>query len=264
MGGFPTTNLASPTHLASRDVGLLRSTHGSESMPVSHASHVNSFQRQTPGRLWSMCGITGWVGTGDAPDLVAMVASLDHRGPDERGLWQDQYAALGIARLSIIDVAAGHQPVHSSDGSVVVVCNGEIYNFRELAAELIYRGVRLRSGSDVEVIPPFYPRYGLDFVERLRGMFAIALWDAREQRLVLARDRAGKKPLVYTRDGERLLFASEARALLAAGWRAGADLQALDHVLAFVGLPTGSFEWQGLQTLPPLHLGVWEDGRMRL
>ena len=193
-----------------------------------------------------------------------MVAALDHRGPDERGLWHDEHAALGIARLSIIDVAGGHQPVYSSDGAVVTVRNGEIYNYRELAAELISQGVILRSASDVEVIPHLYQRYGLDFVKRLRGMFAIALWDSREQRLVLARDRAGKKPLVYARVGERMLFASEARALLAAGWRAGADLQALDHVLAFACLPTERGAWQGLQSLPPAHLGVWENGRMRL
>ena len=193
-----------------------------------------------------------------------MVASLDHRGPDERGFWLDEHAALGIARLSIIDVAGGQQPVFSGDGSVVAVCNGEIYNFRELAAELISQGVLLNSGSDVEVIPHLYQRHGVDFVKLLRGMFAIALWDSREQRLVLARDRAGKKPLVYARDGERVIFASEARALLAVGWRAEADLQALDHVLAFACLPTEGGAWQGLENLPPAHLGVWEGGRMRL
>ena len=207
-----------------------------------------------------MCGIAGWVGRGNPDDVAAMVASLDHRGPDERGYWHDEHAALGIARLSIIDVAGGHQPVHSTDGSVIAVCNGEIYNYRELAAELISQGVILRSGSDVEVIPHLYRRYGLQFVHRLRGMFAIALWDAREQRLVLARDRVGKKPLVYARDGDRLLFGSEARALLAAGWRADPDLRALDHVLAFACLPTEAGAWQGLETLPPGHLGVWQDG----
>jgi asparagine synthase (glutamine-hydrolysing) len=211
-----------------------------------------------------VCGIAGWAGAGKAPDLAAMVESIDHRGPDERGFWQDEYAALGIARLSIIDVAGGHQPVFAPDRSVVVVCNGEIYNFRELAAELAAQGVILRSGSDVEVIPHLYQRYGLDFVHQLRGMFAIALWDAREQRMVLLRDRAGKKPLVYAQDGQRLLFASEARALLAAGFGAEADLQALDHVLAFNCLPTGVGAWQGMLEIPPGHLGVWQDGRMRL
>lgn len=211
-----------------------------------------------------MCGIAGWAGTGDASELTAMVGSLEHRGPDERGFWQNQQAALGIARLSIIDVAGGHQPIFSGDGSVVTVCNGEIYNYQELAAELISQGVILRSGSDVEVIPHLYQRHGLDFVKRLRGMFAIALWDDQAKRLVLARDRVGKKPLVYARDEHRLLFASEARALLAAGWRAGTDLQALDHVLAFACLPSMSGAWQGLETLPPGHIGVWENGRIHL
>jgi asparagine synthase (glutamine-hydrolysing) len=193
-----------------------------------------------------------------------MIASLAHRGPDETGTWVDEKAALGIARLSIIDVAEGHQPVFSTDGSVIAVCNGEIYNYRELAAELISQGVILRSGSDVEVIPHLYRRHGLDFVMKLRGMFAIALWDVREQRLLLVRDRVGKKPLVYARDDERLLFASETRALLAAGWRAPVDLAALDHVLAFAYLPTDSGALQGLESLPPGHIGVWQDGRMRL
>jgi asparagine synthase (glutamine-hydrolysing) len=193
-----------------------------------------------------------------------MVGSLAHRGPDESGYWQDSSAALGIARLSIIDVAGGHQPVFSADKSVVTVCNGEIYNYRELAAELTKQGVILQSGSDVEVIPHLYRRYGLEFVQRLRGMFAIALWDAREGRLVLIRDRVGKKPLVYARHGERLLFASEARALLAAGWRAEPDLAALDHVLAFAYLPVDSGVWVGLENLPPGHLAVWQDGSLRL
>jgi asparagine synthase (glutamine-hydrolysing) len=191
-----------------------------------------------------------------------MVGSLAHRGPDESGFWVGPEAALGIARLSIIDVAAGHQPVYSTDRSVVAVCNGEIYNYRELAADLVASGVILKSASDVEVIPHLYRRYGLDFVNRLRGMFAIALWDARGKRLVLIRDRVGKKPLVYAKDGEGLLFASEARAVLAAGWRSEPDLVALDHVLAFGYLPTDSGAFDGLKSLPPGHVGVWQAGQL--
>lgn len=146
---------------------------------------------------------------------------------------------------------------------MVAVCNGEIYNYRDLAAVLISKGVLLRSSSDVEVIPHLYQWYGLDFVHRLRGMFAIALWDARKQRLILVRDRVGKKPLVYAREGERLLFASEARALLASGWRAPVDLQSLDHVLGFGCLPSHTGAWQGLESLPPGHLGIWQDGNFR-
>ena len=211
-----------------------------------------------------MCGIAGWAGRGAAVDLGAMVESLDHRGPDESGFWHCEGVGLGIARLSIIDVAGGHQPVFSADGSVVAVCNGEIYNYRELATKLQADGVTLRSASDVEVIPHLYQRYGLDFVHQIRGMFAIALWDARDERLVLARDRVGKKPLVYAQDRGRLLFASEARALLAAGWSAEADLHALDHVLAFAYVPTGTGAWQGLQSVPPGHIGVWQGGNLQV
>jgi len=193
-----------------------------------------------------------------------MVASLAHRGPDETGHWITDEAALGIARLSIIDVAGGHQPVFSSDKSVAAVCNGEIYNYRELAADLISTGVVLRSDSDAEVIPHLYRRYGLDFVHRLRGMFAIAIWDARERRLVLVRDRVGKKPLVYAEVGDRLLFASEARALLAAGLPPNPDLAALDHVMAFGYVPTDGGAFQGLRSLPPGHLGVWRDGQLEV
>ena len=211
-----------------------------------------------------MCGIAGWAGPGEVEHLHAMVASIAHRGPDETGYWLDPAAALGIARLSIIDVEGGHQPVFSPDKSVAAVCNGEIYNFRELAADLIRQGVTLTSGSDVEVIPHLYRRYGLGFVQHLRGMFAIALWDVRERRLVLARDRVGKKPLVYARDGERLLFASESRALLAAGWRGHVNLAALDHLLAFAYLPIDTGAWQGIESLPPAHLAIWQDGNLSL
>lgn len=209
-----------------------------------------------------MCGIAGWGGHGSPETLSSMVEALRHRGPDETGTWIDGEAALGIARLSIIDVAEGHQPVFSTDRSVVAVLNGEIYNYRELAADLIASGVILRSGSDAEVIPHLYKRHGIDFVRHLRGMFAIAIWDGKEHQLVLARDRVGKKPLVYARQGSRLLFASESRAILAAGWRGDPDLQALDHVLAFAYLPVNRGALEGLEALPPGHVGVWTGGRL--
>ena len=211
-----------------------------------------------------MCGIAGWAGTSDSMSLQPMVASMSHRGPDESGFWQGDEIALGIARLSIIDVEGGQQPVFSTDGSVIAVCNGEIYNYVELAAELVKDGITLASDSDVEVIPHLYRRHGLDFVHQLRGMFAIALWDALEQRLVLVRDRVGKKPLVFTQDGESVIFASEARAILAAGWRGDANLGALDHLLAFGYVPVDSTAWVGLHSLPPGHLAIWHEGNVRL
>jgi len=193
-----------------------------------------------------------------------MLAALRHRGPDESGVWVDQFVALGIARLSIMDVTNGHQPVFSSDRQIVAVLNGEIYNFKELADKIRSRGGALRSGSDAEVIPHLYERYGTDFVNHLRGMFAIALWDAKRQRLLLARDRVGKKPLVFRRDSAGLMFASEARALLATGWRPDADLNALTHVLAFGYFPEGQSAFQGLEMLSPGHVAIWENGRISL
>ena len=211
-----------------------------------------------------MCGIVGVAGPRSASaNLRTMVGALSHRGPDEQGWWRDDGIALGIARLSIIDVLGGHQPVFSSDQSVAAVCNGEIYNFAEIASDLRAGGIVLSSDSDAEVIPHLYERYGLGFVHRLRGMFAIALWDAKSRQLVLARDRVGKKPLIYTEAENSLLFASEARALLESGWQAEVNLQAVDHVLAFGSLPSRVGAWKGLEVLPPGHLGIWRDGQFR-
>lgn len=193
-----------------------------------------------------------------------MLDSLRHRGPDECGVWADQFAALGIARLSIIDVMNGQQPVFSLDRQIVAVFNGEIYNFQELAHMIQSRGGRLRSNSDAEVIPHLYEQYGSGFIHHLRGMFAIALWDSRRQCLLLARDRVGKKPLVFRRGTTGVTFASEARALLATGWRPDADLKALNHVLAFGYLPEGQGAFQGLETLPPGHIATWEKGQLTL
>jgi asparagine synthase (glutamine-hydrolysing) len=192
-----------------------------------------------------------------------MVASLAHRGPDESGFWEGDGVGLGIARLAIIDVEKGHQPVFSIDKSIVVVCNGEIYNSQELAGELTQQGVELASSSDVEVIPHLYRRHGLGFVHRLRGMFAIALWDVEERLLLLVRDRVGKKPLFYAQENGGLIFGSEARALLATGWQPEPNLGALDHVLAFSYLPIHSGAWEGLLSVPPGHYVVWQENSIR-
>ena len=203
-----------------------------------------------------MCGIAGWAGS-HGPDrsaLSAMVASLKHRGPDEAGYWENAEASLGMARLSIIDVLEGHQPVYSSDGSVVAVCNGEIYNHEELAADLRRRGIVLASNSDVEVIPHLYEIYGDEFPQHLRGMFAIALFDSKTDELLLVRDRVGKKPLVYAEASGSLFFASEVRALLVGGWAGVPDLDALDHVLAFGNVPLSGGVYQGLRQVPPGHV----------
>jgi asparagine synthase (glutamine-hydrolysing) len=167
-----------------------------------------------------MCGITGFLSLiGHPPDrtrLDRMVATLRHRGPDDRGLFIDGPAAIGAARLSIIDVAGGHQPVSIDAGAVTVAQNGEIYNYLELREELERAGRRFTTACDTEVIAHLYAVHGIDGFKKMRGMFAVAIWDAPRQRLILARDRAGKKPLYcFEKDGE-LLFGSETKAILAA------------------------------------------------
>src|SRR3990172_7286916 len=153
-----------------------------------------------------MCGIAGVVGSAPAPRaerMRAMRAALTHRGPDSEGEHVDAHAALGVRRLRIIDLATGDQPMSNEDGRIWTVFNGEIYNYRELRDELTGRGHRLHTSSDTEVIPHLYEEHGPTFVRRLAGMFAIALWDGRDRTLVLARDRLGKKPLLYhATDGE--------------------------------------------------------------
>src|SRR5262245_55429481 len=160
-----------------------------------------------------MCGIAGFVSlTGRQPDpdrLGRMVQTIRHRGPDDRGLFTSGPAALGAARLSVIDVAGGHQPISIDGGAVTVAQNGEIYNYVELRDALQREGRRFESACDTEVIAQLYAVHGIAAFGKMRGMFAIAIWDASAGRLVLARDRAGKKPLYcLERDGE-LLFASE-------------------------------------------------------
>ncbi|MBX6314505.1 MAG: asparagine synthetase B, partial [Isosphaeraceae bacterium] len=167
-----------------------------------------------------MCGICGaaWLDPGRAPDdavLRAMTARLFHRGPDEDGSYRDAHAALGFRRLSIIDLAHSHQPLSNEDGTIWTVFNGEIYNFPALRRRLEAKGHTLRTVGDTEVLVHLYEDEGPAFFRLLRGMFALALWDAPRRTLVLGRDRLGQKPLVYRHDGDRIVFASELKALLA-------------------------------------------------
>jgi asparagine synthase (glutamine-hydrolysing) len=167
-----------------------------------------------------MCGICGavWtdrIGTLSAGSLKAMMDRLVHRGPDDSGEYRDDHAALGFRRLSIIDLAGGHQPLSNEDGTVWTVFNGEIYNFPTLRRRLEAKGHVLRSSGDTEVLVHLYEDEGTRMFSLLRGMFALVIWDARRRTLVLARDRLGQKPLVYRHDGRRLVFASELKALLA-------------------------------------------------
>ena len=148
--------------------------------------------------------------------LASMIATLHHRGPDDRGTFVDGPAAIGAARLSIIDVAGGHQPISIDGGAITVAQNGEIYNYVELRDELRREGRTFATACDTEVIAHLYARDGLAGFQRMRGMFAVAIWDARREQLVLARDRVGKKPLYYLHRNGELLFGSETKAILSA------------------------------------------------
>ncbi|MGH3111025.1 MAG: asparagine synthetase B family protein, partial [Gaiellaceae bacterium] len=167
-----------------------------------------------------MCGICGIVGAAgvDREVLTRMTGSLRHRGPDDDGYFVGEYedvsVGLGFRRLSIIDLATGNQPIANEDGSVQLVFNGEIYNFRELRAQLEQRGHRFSTNADTEVIVHLYEEHGAGCTSHLNGMFAFALWDEARRELLLARDRFGKKPLYYAELGESLLFGSELKALL--------------------------------------------------
>jgi asparagine synthase (glutamine-hydrolysing) len=221
-----------------------------------------------------MCGIAGLFQYSDgAPAsretlgrlLSQLIAPLCHRGPDDAGVHAEGPLGLAHSRLSIIDVAGGHQPLFSEDRSVAVVCNGEIYNHRELRQGLEARGHRFATRSDTEVIVHLYEEMGAGCIEKLGGMFAIAVADFRRKRLLLARDRVGKKPLYLADDGRRLGFASELKSLLAAGLVAPEiDPEALDLYLAFGYVPTPWTAFRGATKLPAGHLAVCDRSGVRV
>lgn len=207
-----------------------------------------------------MCGIAGGAGFAagfpvDGRVLSAMLGTLVHRGPDDEGQHVEDHVALGARRLAIIDVAGGHQPVGTEDGSVWVALNGEIFNFPGLRSQLIDRGHHFASHSDTEVIAHAYEEWGDDCVERLNGQFAFAVWDRRRERLLLARDRAGIKPLHYTEAGGALAFASEVKALLACPWvPRRLDPEALSQYLTYEHVPVPRTIFQDIKKLPPGYL----------
>jgi asparagine synthase (glutamine-hydrolysing) len=189
-----------------------------------------------------------------------MSATLVHRGPDSDGMHLDGAVGLAARRLSIIDLETGDQPIGNEDGTVHVVQNGEIYNYRELRAGLEEAGHRFATRSDTEVLVHLYEEHGVAFAERLRGMFAVAVWDARRRRLVLARDAFGIKPLYYRIDRDGLSFASELRALP----RGEIDLDALEAFLAFNSIPAPYSIFSEIRKLPPGHTLVWENGQAEI
>lgn len=214
-----------------------------------------------------MCGIAGLfdaaLKAGDAARVVAaMTSTLEHRGPDDDGFYAADNVALGMRRLSIIDLAGGQQPVATEDGQIHAVFNGEIYNFQHLRAELAARGHSFRSRSDSEVIAHAYEEHGPSFVKDLAGMFAIALWDARERRLLLARDRVGKKPLYYSINPRGLLFGSEPKALLAADASlAEPDPDATAWYLRYGFVPEPRTAFRRISVLPAAHYLLYANGR---
>jgi asparagine synthase (glutamine-hydrolysing) len=211
-----------------------------------------------------MCGIFGYWDRQKRPldevTTAAMAQKLIHRGPDDEGIWHQPQrgVAIGNRRLSIIDIGGGHQPFVSDDNMVAVVQNGEIFNHIELAADLRRQGVQLKSGSDTEVILRLYEREGIGFVSKLNGMFAIAIDDARQDALYLIRDRIGVKPLYISDDGQRLLFASEIKAIVAVASalrsQRAIDLEAIHHYLTFNYIPAPWTVYQGVKHLMP---GTW-------
>ena len=210
-----------------------------------------------------MCGICGIAlarGEVDRRRLETMRDTLVHRGPDSAGVVVDGRVGLAARRLSIIDLETGDQPLTNEDGTVHVVQNGELYNYLELRRELEAAGHSFRTHGDTEVIAHAYEEWGDGFPSRLRGMFALAVWDARRQRLLLARDRFGIKPLVYRASGGGLEFASDLRALP----RGEVDLDAVEAFLAFNSIPAPLTIFRDARKLPPGHLLLWEGGEPRL
>lgn len=217
-----------------------------------------------------MCGIAGLVvAPGQSPPSVElgrrMTAVIRHRGPDDDGLHHDERALLGMRRLSIVDVAGGHQPAYAAQGQVCLVFNGEIYNFRELRRGFERDGIAFHSHGEAEVILHAYLRYGAAAIERLDGMFAIAIWDRRNNELLLARDRFGEKPLYYAHDARRLLFGSELKSLLQSpDCPREVQPEALTAYLTYGYVPSPLSIFSGVSKLPPGHWLRYRDGKVDL
>jgi asparagine synthase (glutamine-hydrolysing) len=218
-----------------------------------------------------MCGITGWVklnkndfSQNTEAILHSMCERIVHRGPDSEGIWSDDRVALGMRRLSIIDLKTGDQPVFNEDRSVIAMQNGELYNYREVRLDLEKRDHKFTTQTDTEIIPHLYEEYGDAFVEHINGMFAIALWDANKKRLVLARDRFGEKPLYYGVFDGKLIYASEPKSILAhPAVKRELNLDALRHYLSFDYVPAPMSIYKGIYKLPAAHILVVENGEFR-
>jgi len=217
--------------------------------------------------MCAICGVLNFDRSApvDAGLVDAMASTMDHRGPDDRGYFFEGPVSLGFRRLSVIDLLGGHQPMLSDDGQIAVVFNGEIYNYRDVAAALASGGAGFRTRSDTEVILRAYERHGDDCVHLLRGMFAFAIWDRRRQRLLIARDRLGVKPLYYYLDHRVFAFASEIKALLELpSMPREVDEAALDDYLSLRYVPGPQTMFRHVLRLQPGHLLIAENGRVTI
>src|SRR5688500_262361 len=218
-----------------------------------------------------MCGITGWINLDTTKQnhdaeavLHSMCETIVHRGPDSEGLWIDDQAALGMRRLSIIDLKTGDQPVFSCDRSVIVMMNGELYNYREVRADLEKRGHKFTTNSDTEILPHLYEEYGEALVDHVNGMYAFSLWDTLRKKLIIARDRFGEKPLYYGVFDGKLIWASELKSLLAhPSVIPELDLNALRHYVSFDYVPAPMSIFKGVHKLPAAHILTVENGEVK-
>src|SRR5258708_21824008 len=213
-----------------------------------------------------MGGMGGYLGTDGRAEgelVQAMCNTIRHRGPDDEGYYVDGGCALGMRRLSIIDLSPGHQPISNEDGTVWVVFNGEIYNYQDLRRDLLSRGHHFRTNSDTETLVHLYEQEGTAGIAKLRGMFAFAIWDSRRQTLLLARDRFGKKPLYYAALPEGIYFGSELKCLRAAPVPLELDRDAFRLYFQFTYIPD---PWSPFRSIRKLPAGCWmmfhADGRM--
>jgi asparagine synthase (glutamine-hydrolysing) len=214
-----------------------------------------------------MCGFAGYIEFPHAHHetaadvLIRMTCKLTHRGPDSEGYFRDERAAFGFRRLSIIDPEGGNQPIYNEDGSVVVVCNGEIFNYLELRADLMKKGHRFRTNGDVEVLVHLYEDEGENFLNKLNGQFSFVIYDRKKRRALLARDQFGITPLFYCYRGGNFLFASEIKALLEHPLAPREiDLTGLDQLLSFPGLVSPRTMFKGIESLKSGHFIVVDDG----
>jgi len=212
-----------------------------------------------------MCGICGFVGQGDRQLLQKMTTVIKHRGPDDEGYFWNGICGLGHRRLSIIDVARGHQPIFNEDKSLVIIYNGELYNYQDLRKKLIRRGHKFYTKSDTETILHAYEEYGMDCLDKFNGIFAFAIYNSKNKELFLARDQIGVKPLYYSFINNSLYFASEIKAILEnKEIKKEINYKALDYFLTFRYTPEKETLFQNIYKLEPGHYAIFKNSSLKI